>query len=61
MLIVSTFSKAIGDLRLGAPFLEALPCRLAQQFQSQLSYNERRCLGELRRQDNKLALNLPVQ
>ena len=44
-LIVSTFSKAIADLRLGAPFLEALTCRLAQQFETQLSYNERRCLG----------------
>jgi hypothetical protein len=60
-LIVSTFSKAIADLRLGAPFLEALTCRLAQQFEAQLSYNERRCLGGLRRHDNNWRSTLPVQ
>jgi hypothetical protein len=60
-LIVSTFSKAIADLRLGAPFLEALTCRLAQQFETQLSYNERRCLGGLRRHDNNWRSTLPVQ
>ena len=60
-LIVSTFSKAIADLRLGAPFLEALTCRLTQRFETELSYNERRCLGGLRRHDNNWRSTLPVQ